>query len=55
VNVALILSSVLISEFVLLQGPEQNALGNVLVLCLLTGIFAGAVLDWLWIIGKDSF
>lgn len=37
------------------KGPEQNALGNVLVLCLLTGIFTGAVLDWLWIIGKDSF
>ncbi|KAG4945522.1 hypothetical protein JHK87_041529 [Glycine soja] len=33
-----------------LTGPEQNALGNLLVLCLLSGIFAGAVLDWLWII-----
>ncbi|PNY00972.1 equilibrative nucleotide transporter 3-like protein [Trifolium pratense] len=38
-----------------LTGPEQNALGNLLVLCLLVGIFVGAVLDWLWIIGKDSF
>ncbi|CAJ2648756.1 unnamed protein product [Trifolium pratense] len=37
------------------KGPEQNALGNLLVLCLLVGIFVGAVLDWLWIIGKDSF
>ncbi|CAJ2648757.1 unnamed protein product [Trifolium pratense] len=37
------------------KSPEQNALGNLLVLCLLAGIFTGAVLDWLWIIGKDSF
>ncbi|KAL2579422.1 hypothetical protein AAZV13_15G062900 [Glycine max] len=37
------------------KGPEQNALGNLLVLCLLSGIFAGAVLDWLWIIGKGTF
>ncbi|XP_020202649.1 equilibrative nucleotide transporter 3 [Cajanus cajan] len=37
------------------KGPEQNALGNLLVLCLLSGICAGAVLDWLWIIGKGSF
>ncbi|KAL6856083.1 hypothetical protein ACP4OV_018885 [Aristida adscensionis] len=34
------------------KGPEQNALGNVLVVCLLGGIFAGVVLDWLWLIGK---
>ncbi|KAJ0966032.1 hypothetical protein J5N97_027170 [Dioscorea zingiberensis] len=34
------------------KGPEQNALGNLLVVCLLTGIFAGVVLDWLWLIGK---
>lgn len=37
------------------KGPEQNALGNLLVLCLLSGICAGAVLDWLWIIGKGTF
>ncbi|KAJ7968447.1 Equilibrative nucleotide transporter 3 [Quillaja saponaria] len=38
------------------KGPEQNALGNLLVLCLLCGIFAGVVLDWLWLIGKaDAF
>ncbi|KAK7302680.1 hypothetical protein RJT34_13573 [Clitoria ternatea] len=37
------------------KGPEQNALGNLLVLCLLSGIFTGAVLDWLWIIGKGTF
>jgi len=37
---------------VLLQGPEQNALGNLLVLFLLAGIFVGAVSDWLWLIGK---
>ncbi|KAH8511996.1 hypothetical protein H0E87_009256 [Populus deltoides] len=34
------------------KGPEQNALGNLLVLCLFAGIFAGVVLDWLWLIGK---
>ncbi|OIV91609.1 hypothetical protein TanjilG_09021 [Lupinus angustifolius] len=38
-----------------LTGPEQNALGNFLVMCLIAGIFAGVVLDWLWIIGKGSF
>ncbi|CAM9000724.1 unnamed protein product [Rhodiola kirilowii] len=37
------------------KGPEQNALGNLLVLFLLLGIFAGVALDWLWIIGKESF
>lgn len=34
------------------KGPEQNALGNVLVVCLLAGIFSGVVLDWMWLIGK---
>ncbi|XP_004507230.1 equilibrative nucleotide transporter 3-like [Cicer arietinum] len=34
------------------KGPEQNALGNMLVLCLLGGLFAGVILDWLWLIGK---
>ncbi|KHN41173.1 hypothetical protein glysoja_017217 [Glycine soja] len=34
------------------KGPEQNALGNLLVLFLLGGIFAGVALDWLWLIGK---
>ncbi|XP_028783212.1 equilibrative nucleotide transporter 3-like [Neltuma alba] len=34
------------------KGPEQNALGNLLVLCLIAGIFSGVVLDWLWLIGK---
>ncbi|MED6131469.1 Epsin-3, clathrin recruitment and traffic between the Golgi and endosome [Stylosanthes scabra] len=37
------------------KGPEQNALGNILVACLLGGIFAGVVLDWLWIIGNGTF
>ncbi|GMH15810.1 hypothetical protein Nepgr_017651 [Nepenthes gracilis] len=37
------------------KGPEQNALGNLLVLFLLGGIFTGASLDWLWLIGKGSF
>ncbi|XP_050207003.1 equilibrative nucleotide transporter 3-like isoform X2 [Mercurialis annua] len=34
------------------KGPEQNALGNLLVMFLLGGIFAGVSLDWLWLIGK---
>ncbi|KAK6918955.1 Equilibrative nucleoside transporter [Dillenia turbinata] len=34
------------------KGPEQNALGNILVLFLLGGIFAGVTLGWLWLIGK---
>ncbi|KAL6856082.1 hypothetical protein ACP4OV_018884 [Aristida adscensionis] len=34
------------------KGPEQNALGNLLVLSLLGGIFCGAGLDWVWLIGK---
>ncbi|KAL9321282.1 hypothetical protein ACSQ67_013121 [Phaseolus vulgaris] len=37
------------------KGPEQNALGNLLVLFLLSGIFAGVALDWLWLIGKSGF
>ncbi|CAI0406914.1 unnamed protein product [Linum tenue] len=36
------------------KGPEQNALGNLLVLFLMTGIFAGVTLDWLWLIGKKN-
>ncbi|XP_024631388.1 equilibrative nucleotide transporter 3 isoform X2 [Medicago truncatula] len=34
------------------KGPEQNALGNMLMLCLLGGLFVGVTLDWLWLIGK---
>uniref|UniRef100_A0A2N9IFH1 Equilibrative nucleoside transporter n=1 Tax=Fagus sylvatica TaxID=28930 RepID=A0A2N9IFH1_FAGSY len=37
------------------KGPEQNALGNLLVLCLLGGLFAGVALDWLWLIGNGHF
>ncbi|XP_024198034.2 equilibrative nucleotide transporter 3 [Rosa chinensis] len=37
------------------KGPEQNALGNILVLCLLSGIFVGGCLNWLWLIGKDTY
>ncbi|KAJ1434811.1 Equilibrative nucleoside transporter [Sesbania bispinosa] len=36
------------------KSPEQNALGNLLVLFLLGGIFAGVALDWLWLIGKSE-
>ncbi|WCJ42996.1 Equilibrative nucleotide transporter 3 [Euphorbia peplus] len=37
------------------KGPEANALGNLLVVFLLGGIFAGVALDWLWIFGKEKF
>lgn len=37
------------------KGPEQNAIGNLLVLFLLGGIFSGVCLDWLWIIGNGNF
>ncbi|XP_052180911.1 equilibrative nucleotide transporter 3-like [Diospyros lotus] len=37
------------------KGPEQNALGNLLVLCLLGGIFSGVALGWLWLIGNEQF
>ncbi|EXB66024.1 Equilibrative nucleoside transporter 4 [Morus notabilis] len=37
------------------KGPEQNALGNILVVFLLGGIFSGVALDWLWLIGNRSF
>ncbi|XP_057430500.1 equilibrative nucleotide transporter 3-like [Lotus japonicus] len=36
-------------------GPEQNALGNLLVVFLAAGLFAGVALDWLWLIGKSGF
>ncbi|XP_071736200.1 equilibrative nucleotide transporter 3-like [Rutidosis leptorrhynchoides] len=36
-------------------GPEANALGNILVVFLLGGIFSGVSLDWLWIIGNGTF
>ncbi|KAG6482189.1 hypothetical protein ZIOFF_058820 [Zingiber officinale] len=34
------------------QGPQQNALENLLVVCLFASIFAGVMLDWLRLIGK---
>ncbi|CAA7060012.1 unnamed protein product [Microthlaspi erraticum] len=34
------------------MAPEQNALGNLLVLFLSGGMFAGVTSDWLWLIGK---
>ncbi|XP_011658181.2 equilibrative nucleotide transporter 3 [Cucumis sativus] len=37
------------------KAPEQNALGNLLVIFLVGGIFTGVSLDWLWIIGNGSF
>lgn len=44
-----------LTKFLHFQAPEQNALGNILVVFLLGGIFSGVVLDWLWIIGHGSF
>ncbi|KAI7745368.1 hypothetical protein M8C21_029957, partial [Ambrosia artemisiifolia] len=32
------------------SGPEANALGNILVVFILGGIFLGVCLDWLWLI-----
>ncbi|KAL6544759.1 Epsin-3, clathrin recruitment and traffic between the Golgi and endosome [Orobanche minor] len=37
------------------KAPEQNALGNLLVVFILAGIFSGVALDWLWIIGNGTF
>ncbi|XP_047951373.1 equilibrative nucleotide transporter 3-like isoform X2 [Salvia hispanica] len=37
------------------KAPEQNALGNLMVVFLLAGIFSGVALDWLWLIGNTSF
>ncbi|XP_076950251.1 equilibrative nucleotide transporter 3-like [Bidens hawaiensis] len=37
------------------KGPEANALGNILMVFLVGGIFAGVALDWLWIIGNGNF
>ncbi|RZC79917.1 hypothetical protein C5167_042494 [Papaver somniferum] len=34
------------------KGPEQNALGNLLTICVLGGLVMGIALDWLWLIGK---
>ncbi|CAN1855236.1 Equilibrative nucleotide transporter 3 [Linum perenne] len=36
------------------KGPEQNALGNLLVLFVLAGLFTGVMFDWLWLIGKKK-
>ncbi|KAL6525380.1 Epsin-3, clathrin recruitment and traffic between the Golgi and endosome [Orobanche hederae] len=37
------------------QAPEQNALGNFLVVFLLAGVLSGASLGWLWIIKNGTF
>ncbi|CAA7029762.1 unnamed protein product [Microthlaspi erraticum] len=37
------------------NGPESNALGNLLCVFLLGGIFVGVCLGWLWLIGHGSF
>ncbi|CDY46381.1 BnaA09g19950D [Brassica napus] len=36
------------------NGPEKNALGNLLVVFLIGGIVAGTSLGWLWLIGKKN-
>ncbi|KAJ4976149.1 hypothetical protein NE237_001255 [Protea cynaroides] len=35
-----------------LYGPEQNALGNLLIFFLFGSVIVGVTLDWLWFIGK---
>lgn len=37
------------------KGPEKNALGHLLVMFLIGGIFSGVALDWLWLIGNGKF
>ncbi|GAB4826832.1 Epsin-3, clathrin recruitment and traffic between the Golgi and endosome [Ancistrocladus abbreviatus] len=37
------------------KGPEQNALGNLLMWFINAGLCSGLVLGWLWIIGKGKF
>lgn len=34
------------------KAPEKNALGNMLIVFFLWGMFIGAMLNWLWLIGK---
>nr|GMD63286.1 equilibrative nucleotide transporter 3-like [Ipomoea batatas] len=34
------------------NGPEANALGNILMLCLLIGMCFGVTLGWLWLIAR---
>ncbi|KAK7256964.1 hypothetical protein RIF29_30605 [Crotalaria pallida] len=36
------------------KGPEQHAIGNILAVSVLSGIFAGSALDFLWLIGKPQ-
>lgn len=41
-----------IPDALILQGPEQNAVGNILVLFLIVGLSLGVTMSWLWLIGK---
>ncbi|XP_058739541.1 equilibrative nucleotide transporter 3-like [Vicia villosa] len=36
------------------KGPEQNTLGNLLALWMLSGILVGVSLGWLWTLGKSE-
>ncbi|KFK32223.1 hypothetical protein AALP_AA6G213800 [Arabis alpina] len=36
------------------KGPEKNALGNLMVIFIAAGAFAGSALGWLWLIGKEN-
>ncbi|CAN6972303.1 unnamed protein product [Brassica rapa subsp. trilocularis] len=40
--------------WMIMLGPEKNALGNLLVVFLIGGIVAGTSLGWLWLIGKKN-
>lgn len=35
-----------------MQSPEQNAIGNVMILALKFGLTIGVLAGWLWLIGK---
>eukprot|EP00262_Sarcandra_glabra_P020491 TRINITY_DN8177_c0_g1_i2.p1 TRINITY_DN8177_c0_g1~~TRINITY_DN8177_c0_g1_i2.p1 ORF type:complete len:165 (-),score=16.28 TRINITY_DN8177_c0_g1_i2:2-463(-) len=37
------------------KGPEQNALGNLLVLSVMVALLAGVALGWLWLLGNDNW
>lgn len=39
-------------ELYSLQSPEQNAIGNLLVLAIIVGLTLGVISGWLWLIGK---
>ena len=51
-NVCRILEFMFVIVLIVLQGPEQNAIGNLLVLALIVGLTLGVLSGWLWLIGR---